>query len=62
MCRTTDLLLAGILQGRREPLSPHHCGAIRERLNDMTNEEVDDFVLTGLYQTNPKSGKKEGWK
>ena len=45
----TDLLLAAILLNRFEPLEPHHVGAIRERLNYLSDDELRTMILKGKY-------------
>jgi len=42
-----ELLLAELLLNRHEPMSPHHVGAIRERLGYKTDEELLQMVRTG---------------
>jgi hypothetical protein len=47
-----DLLLAGIMLGRLDPLAPHHVVAISERLRYLNDNELREMVLTGKWPNN----------
>lgn len=46
-------ILAAILLRRNEPLSPHHVGAIRSRLNYPSDEELVQIIRTGEIKNEP---------
>jgi hypothetical protein len=51
-------LLAAILKGRHEPLDPHHAGAIRDRLGNPSDDELEDIILgRTTTQTTDAEGK-----
>ena len=46
-----ELLFAGILLNRFEPLAPHHCGAVRDRVRWLSDEELRVMLQTGRWPT-----------
>lgn len=52
--RMDELLLATLFLHRYEPMPPHRVGALRERLDYMTDEELREFVATGKRKSPPK--------
>jgi hypothetical protein len=45
--RSLRLLLAAILLDRFHPMAPHHVAALRERLGEPSDQELQEWVLTG---------------
>lgn len=43
------LIFAALLLNRFEPMQPHHVSALRERLDYLTDEELLEFVHTGVW-------------
>ena len=54
-----DLLLGGLMLKRSEPMTPHHIGAIREKLDYMNDAEIDYMIRTGKKPNSPTDSKKE---
>lgn len=59
-CSAMELLLAAIMLGRFSPLSPHHAGAIRERLRELNDDELREMVATGKWPNAALKGADEG--
>lgn len=45
--RSLRLLLAAILLNRHQPMTPHHAGALRERLGYPSDKELQGWIRTG---------------